>query len=497
MNVAAALAALAVAASSGSLDEARAAFAAADYARAERLALAAAVPPDSRAALYLAGLSRFRLGRPAEALAAIDQAGDGADAPAAWHFNRGACLYALGRLPEAESEFLAAAPDPSFATLALVQAGFAALDAGAPDRARTLAARARASATGRLAELVDELDAALAGPPPGPAAAPPRRWEAAAEVDLGWDDDALQAGLGAPERGAGVARIGSALALVNGWGALRLPVGPATAELAYAFNQLAYQAAAARDRSVQQHDLALALRGAPRAGLHLEAAAVGGTALAGLSQLRSLQSWVGLQGSASLEHGSLAATHLDAGATWKRGWNEFDYLGGRRLEAGVWEELRGEAWRLRAGYRARLERIGDVTTALADVHDAELCQHGCPAALVQPLAYQGHLLWVAARGSPLAWLRLDGGLGWEWRRDLDDQRTVVSPDAGSPYLVDRARRLERRWSSSATATVRLTPGLSLSLHHEWLGGRPQLTGGGPQPPAWNKQVVLLGGSLTF
>jgi len=61
--------------------------------------LTAAHPPRAGAALYLAGLPRFRSGKPAEALEAIEAAGGQEDRPAAalWHYNRGACLYELGR----------------------------------------------------------------------------------------------------------------------------------------------------------------------------------------------------------------------------------------------------------------------------------------------------------------------------------------------------------------------------------------------------------------
>ncbi len=81
------------------LEQARSAFADAEYDRAETLALEAARPPRAGAALYLTGLARFRSGRPAEALEALDQAGasEDAPAPAEWHYNRGACLYELGR----------------------------------------------------------------------------------------------------------------------------------------------------------------------------------------------------------------------------------------------------------------------------------------------------------------------------------------------------------------------------------------------------------------
>lgn len=156
---------LAAAAAAGNgLSAAEAAFARGEYPEAERLALAAARPPRTGAALYLAGLARFRSGHPAAALTALDAAGRSADPPpsALWQFNRGACLYELGRMEEAEAAFLAAAADRSLAPTALAQAGFAALGAGAPDRARALAARARPLATGAALGLLADLEAELA-----------------------------------------------------------------------------------------------------------------------------------------------------------------------------------------------------------------------------------------------------------------------------------------------------------------------------------------------
>jgi len=76
------------------LAEPKQALAEGRYEEAERLAVQAAQAPRLGAALYLVGLARFRAGRPAEALEALEAAGRAEDAPARapWSFNRGACL---------------------------------------------------------------------------------------------------------------------------------------------------------------------------------------------------------------------------------------------------------------------------------------------------------------------------------------------------------------------------------------------------------------------
>ena len=141
------------------LAEARQAFAGGDYATAERLSQEAAHPPQAGAALYLVGLARFRAGHPAEALEALDAAARAEDAPepSAWSFNRGACLYALERFEEAERAFAQAASEESLARLAWVNAGFAALDAGSPERALQWAERARPGASAEERSQVEDL----------------------------------------------------------------------------------------------------------------------------------------------------------------------------------------------------------------------------------------------------------------------------------------------------------------------------------------------------
>jgi tetratricopeptide (TPR) repeat protein len=143
------------------LVQAQAAFSRHDYLTADTLATQAAQGTHRGAALYLAGLSRFRSGRPREALDALDEAGRSADPPepGLWHYNRAACLYDLERFAEAEIEYQQAATlDRSIATVSLVNAGFAALDAGAAERATALAQRARETASDGAFDLVVDLE---------------------------------------------------------------------------------------------------------------------------------------------------------------------------------------------------------------------------------------------------------------------------------------------------------------------------------------------------
>jgi len=519
MILAAALALLAAQASPTPLDEARAAFAAADYARAERLALSAGspIPP---AALYLAGLARFRDGRPAEALEALDRARDGADREGAWHFNRAACLDELGRHGEAEAEYLAAASDPDLATVALVNAGFAALDAGQEARARALAARARKGAAGPGAALVDELEAQLDGAPAGAAAAgaatgpaaaarAPDSWTLGARVEGGWDSDALQSSAGGPERFGATAHAASAFAGASGWVAGRLPLGAATAEASYALAQLAYLAPAAGDRSVQQHDLSALLHLAPLPSLRLELGLAGQLALAGLDAFRGLQAAGGLRGAASLDLGAPGTARLGLGWTRKAGLrDEFRYLDGDRLEAELGHELRWARLTLRGGYRFQLERIGAVS-ASSHLPPGGPCPVGCTALTVEPLAYAAHAGWLAARLEARPWLRLELGGGLERRGYLDDESTRLTQPDATTRVIGLRRRTDWRWSTSAAATASLGSGLALSLRHDWLASRssstaearpgghcplfaPECRGSGAASAAWDKQVLSLG-----
>ncbi|HVE86896.1 MAG TPA: tetratricopeptide repeat protein [Myxococcales bacterium] len=149
-------------------DSARAALEQGDLATAERRALdALAEDPRDGGALLVLGLTRFKQGRPADALEALDRAAAAAapDAPdlALLEYDRGSCLTALGRPGEAEQAFLrAAARDPELAPVAEVSAGLAALDAGALDRAKAAADRAAAHpGPAGLTELIADLRAQI------------------------------------------------------------------------------------------------------------------------------------------------------------------------------------------------------------------------------------------------------------------------------------------------------------------------------------------------
>ena len=157
--------AAAAAAAEGALQAAETAFARGEYERADALATAAAEPPQEGAALYLAGLSRFRAGRAAEALEALDRAQRAADppVPGLFHYNRAACFYELGRFAEAEADYLQAASlDASLSAVSLVNAAYAALDGGSPERAREIATRARAAANPSEGDLVADLETHIA-----------------------------------------------------------------------------------------------------------------------------------------------------------------------------------------------------------------------------------------------------------------------------------------------------------------------------------------------
>jgi Flp pilus assembly protein TadD len=144
-----------------SLVPAQEAFDRGDYAQAEQLALQG---EPNGSGLYLAALARFRAGQFEGALQLLKRAGEAPDPPAAslWHFNQAACLYELARFAEAEQEYLLAAQDDSLAVVSLVNAAFAALDAGGTARARELAKSARGKANDeRALDLVADLDAHL------------------------------------------------------------------------------------------------------------------------------------------------------------------------------------------------------------------------------------------------------------------------------------------------------------------------------------------------
>ncbi len=523
MTPAVAVALLLATALPGGLDEARRAFAAGDHASAERLALeaAAAGGPGEAEARYLAALARFRAGRPAEALDLLDAAAAGADSAAAWHFNRGACLYELGRSGEAEAAFLEAARDPAFESLALVNAGFAALDGGDAARATALAARARAVASGPATELVEELERALAAPSDPISTATPTSSSSSTSTststssssserspfsfgggaEVGYDDDALRAGTGAVERPGTVAQVGSGVATAWLGGEGRLALGGLTLAAGYGVAQVAYQAAAAEDYGTQQHDLQLALRGSPAEVLRLELALLGQYALAGRTSLRGLQASGGARLTAALEAAAGQVTRAEVSLAAKEGQGaEFASLDGSRLEAAASHEARWGRLTASGGYRFRLERLGVVSSA------APAPPGGGTAADVERLSYAGHTGWLALRLEPRPWLRLDLLGGLEWRLGLSDLVTVVTTPEGTQFAVAARRRTDLRGFGGEAAALQLTGWLTLTLRHEWLASRtwlsatrtsPGMAQRGAAVPTWDKNVFTLGLSAAW
>jgi tetratricopeptide (TPR) repeat protein len=474
------------------------AFAREDYPRAERLALAQVRPPREGAALYLAGLARFRAGRPAEALDALDRAARAGDPPAVglWQYNRGACLQELGRPAEAEAAFDAAASaDPALAAVALVNAARAALDAGTPGRAAEHARRARAVAKGSAVALVAELEAELADggaaePVPGPEEGRAPRglaaragWEASLRLGGGYDSNVLQSGLQstrevAPSPGEGTASVAATAGVTV---ARRSQLGEAVAaEVAYGADQVAYASTVVRDYSLQQHALAASVettRGERwRLGLSLR----GALAFTGLEEFRLLQGAGTVGGWVALDEARGAVTRVDA--EWSRKVaprEEFHYLAGDRLDVVLSQTVSAGPLELGAAYRYREEAIGTVAPGVArETYRLPLgaCQMaGCDLSYVIPLGYDSHAGAVTARLPLGERAALGAAAGFEWLRYRGESylSVVVPPDPIHPepttLQLDRLRREDRRVYGALWASVRAWSRLDLTLR--WDGVR--------------------------
>ena len=541
------------------LDQAQAAFSQGDWAQAEAAALAVAQPPQAGAALNLAGLARFRAGKPAEALEALEAAGRAEDAPPAapWHYNKAACLYQLERYAEAEAEYLQAASDASLAPLALVDAGYAALDGGSPERARALGAAAadlaadlesqldqraakayrsglaaydegryqqaremflRASGLdpafgrsrimaaasswwlGRRIEARDELSRALSGhleeadaraardyldalSPGLPARGSGLR--GSLRLSAGFDSDPVQSGLSQPEDLPGTtAGGGSALSSAQADLAWRFRAGEKVfAELAYGFDQVAYVAPSAADRSLQLHSLSLSVEMAVRDWLRVGTSASGEMDFTGLGHFRGLQS--SLRGGlwAAVDEGDLFSTRVDAGVARKYGiGNEFSYLTGTRTDVSAAEQLALGPVALDAGYAFRLDDIGTLAQRPGEV---------------APYGYSSHTFWIGARGG-LGALSLEAAAGSEWRSYLAYAPGPPGPEQAGPS--------DHRWFASAAVGWRLTRGLAISLRYDLLSSRPEddreflCAPGeacGTPRASYDKHVVTLGTSISW
>jgi len=122
--------------------------------------------PGDGAALFILGMARFRATRYEEALRAFAAARTSPNPPTSGSllYNEAATLYALERFAEAEQAFVAAAAAaPDLATLALINAGQAAVDTQNVTQARAHLARAQqagdsASFAVELQELKEDIE---------------------------------------------------------------------------------------------------------------------------------------------------------------------------------------------------------------------------------------------------------------------------------------------------------------------------------------------------
>lgn len=147
-GAAAELAALAQKPAAETIAAARRALDAHDYDRAAALAaLASARTPDDAQAAMIVGLARFRDHEPERAVAPFARALAIAPDSATLRFNLASALYQSGHFAAAEARYdEVAARDDKLRPLALLDAGLAALDGGAPDRAAQKLAAAEKAA---------------------------------------------------------------------------------------------------------------------------------------------------------------------------------------------------------------------------------------------------------------------------------------------------------------------------------------------------------------
>lgn len=139
-----------------------------DDARVQEARARLAIKPSDAGALVTLGLAAMERGQPDQALAHFDAArqhapADGSLAPVI-AFNRGVCLFELARFGPAETAFASATllAVPPLSGLAALNAGFAALELGARDRAERHLKRARAAdPEGELVALTQELSEEL------------------------------------------------------------------------------------------------------------------------------------------------------------------------------------------------------------------------------------------------------------------------------------------------------------------------------------------------
>jgi tetratricopeptide (TPR) repeat protein len=531
------------------LQDAQAAFAREEYDQAERLALA---EPASGASLYLAGLARFRAGRTAAALEAFDQAAQTADPPqgSAWHFNRGACLYQLNRFAEAEKEFLDAALDPLLAAVSLANAGFAALDAGSSERARSLAQRAQAAdGTGAARELIADLEAqatsaageeyraGISAYDAGRFDEARLRFRRAAELDPSDGRTHIMAGAAALRLGAHAEARGEfqqalsmrldeedaraardyldVLPRASWQGALTLGGGFDSNALQTGLSQpgdLARGTTGSVRSAAATGNLDLSLQLSPQARVAYDFDQL--TYLSSDASDRSLQQHA-LAGTMEMRAtdqlrlgGSLGAQLAFAGVSKFRG---LQAAGGGSGWA-ILEESGATSTRLDLGFtrKSGLSEFGYLTGNRIDAGLSQELRAGSTTLSAgywlrdedvgtlqpalgppQPFAYWGHTLWGSLRSTPLPRLRLEISGGFEFRRYAD------AADRSPGEII---RRADQRWFSSASASLQLGRGISLALRYDLVVNRSQAENGPPgtsQNQSFDKHAATLGTAFAW
>ena len=246
-----------------------------------------------------------------------------------------------------------------------------------------------------------------------------------------------------------------------GW---RFRPGEATvAEIAYGLDQIAYLASAAADRSLQQHVVSGGLERSLRDDLRVGASIGGQLAFTGLSAFRGMQAGGGANAWVALDETDSTTTRLDLEWMHKAGLSTgFGYLTGDRAEAAVSQAL----------------RVGPATLVLGDRLRAELIGTSQQQGVIDPFGYAGNTVWLGARAEPVTRLELELSGGIEWRNYLDDHVLLD----GSGNEIDRRRRHDRRWFAGASARMRLSQALSLSLRYDLVVNRSNISGGAPARP---------------
>jgi tetratricopeptide (TPR) repeat protein len=475
-----------------------------DYGRALSLANAwLAQRPSDREGHVVAGLATFRQGDYAAALEHFDVAiaGGVTSASLALGFNRGSCLYSLGRMEEAERAFLATAAargaaeeDVQLAVVALLNAGFAALELGALERARLHLTQLQALDTERAfaahaAELAAEIEvhaAADASPVPRgsgnepmttaatAAAARNQATEPDGAVGLsrigpgfgasltlggGYDGNATQSDLrvsgllAAAQEGGAFGRMQGVVLHGHAWtDQLFMLVQYDVEQLAYAPSELDAYAA-------QEHALELALEGRTGGGVRLGGALRGRVAWSGLRDMQLFDAGAGGELNASVTYAQRLQTALFAAAMRDEVVLEgLEFLTSTRLEVGLVQRYRSSSFH--AAMSARYVDDGSGTHRVET--EPSLACVRCSATYVVPFGYRGASLSVVGSQRIARWLRaaLRADVQWRFYRHpsyIEEMRPLVITRSNS------ASERMLRWGVGTEWIADLSDALSLEL----------------------------------